>query len=179
MSANDQFVVILSPSCDTDVIVMAVVHRSTERVIIDNGNGECGRMTACDQAIDNEQRSEMIVFHSFTGCDYTSSFFSQGKTLLGRKQMWSQHFLPHYQYWEIKSHLMMKYSAPQKSTLVVHMVVTGKISTNRDSKSLLRNISERKSMSILPCSHLVETVFCYAPNEQIELPTWWKVQILQ
>ena len=68
-----------------DVIVMAVVHRSTERVIIDNGNGECGRMIACDQTIDNEQRSEMIVFHSFTRCDYKSSFFSQGKTLLGRK----------------------------------------------------------------------------------------------
>ena len=162
-----------------DVIAMAVVHRSTERVIIDNGNGECGRMIACDQTIDNEQRSEMIVFHSFTGCNYKSSFFSQGKTLLGRKPVWNQNFLPHYQYWEIKSRLMMKHSAPQKSTLVVHMVVIGKKSTNWDSKSLLRNMSERKSMSILPYSHLVETVFRCASNEQIELPTWWKVQILQ
>ena len=67
--------------------------------------------------------------------------------------------------------LDVKHSAPQKSTLVVHMVVRGKKSTNRDSKSLLRNMSERKSMSILPCSHLVETVFRCTPNEQIELPT--------
>ena len=63
---------------------MAVVHDSTERVINDNGNSESRRMIVCDQTIYNEQRSEMIGFHSFTGCDYTSSFFSQGKILLGK-----------------------------------------------------------------------------------------------
>ena len=85
MCVNDQLVVILSPSGDRDVIVMAIVHHSTERVIIDNGNSESRRMIVCDQTIDNEQRSEMIGFHSLTGCDYTSSFFSKGKILLGRK----------------------------------------------------------------------------------------------
>ena len=82
---NDQLVVILSPSGDRDVIVMAFVHHSTERVIIDNGNSESRRMIVCDQTIDNEQRSEMIGFHSLSGYDYTSSFFSKEKRLLGKK----------------------------------------------------------------------------------------------
>ena len=85
MSANDQLDVILSPSGDTNAIVMAIIHHSTERVIIDNGNIESRRMIACDQIIDNEQCLEKTVFHSFTGYDYTSSFFSQEKTTLGRK----------------------------------------------------------------------------------------------
>ena len=112
MCVNDQLVVILSPSGDRDVIVMAIVHHSTERVIIDNGNSESRRMIVCDQTIDNEQRSEMIGFHSLTGYDYTFSFFSKEKKLLGKKPVWSQNFLPHYQYCEIKSHLMMKHSTP-------------------------------------------------------------------
>ena len=88
---------------------MAIVHDSTKRVINDNDNSESRRMIVCDQTTDNEQRSEMIGFHSLAGCDCTSSFFSKGKILLGRKPVWSQNFLPHYQYWEIKSHLMMKH----------------------------------------------------------------------
>ena len=58
---------------------MVIVHHPTERVIIDNGNGESRRMIVCDQNIDNEQCSALIGFHSFTGCDYTSSFFRKGK----------------------------------------------------------------------------------------------------
>ena len=53
---------------------MAFVHDSTERVINDNGNSESRRMIVCDQTIDNEQRSEIIGFHSFTGCDYILIF---------------------------------------------------------------------------------------------------------
>ena len=82
MCVNDQLVVILSPSGDRDVIVMAIVHHSTERVIIDNGNSESRRMIVCDQTIDNEQRSEMIGFQSLTGYDYTFSFFSKEKNFL-------------------------------------------------------------------------------------------------
>ena len=58
---------------------MAIVHDSTERVINDNDNSESRRMIVCDQTIDNEQRSEMIGFHSFTGYDYTFSFFNKEK----------------------------------------------------------------------------------------------------
>ena len=43
-SINDHLAVIRSPSGDTDVIVIALVHHSIERVIIDNGNGESRRM---------------------------------------------------------------------------------------------------------------------------------------
>ena len=64
---------------------MAIVHDSTKRVINDNDNSESRRMIVCDQTTDNEQRSEMIGFHSLAGCDCTSSFFSKGKILLGRK----------------------------------------------------------------------------------------------
>ena len=78
-SGNDQLVVIRSPSCDTDVIVMTTVHHPTKRLIVDNGNGESRRMIVCDKNIDNEQRSVVVGFHSFTGCDYTSSFFHNGK----------------------------------------------------------------------------------------------------
>ena len=85
MCVNDQLVVILSPSGDRDVIVMAIVHHSTECVTIDNGNSESRRMIVCDQTIDNEQRSEMIGFQSLTGYDYTFSFFSKEKKLLGKK----------------------------------------------------------------------------------------------
>ena len=80
MCVNDQLVVILSPSGDRDVIVMAIVHHSTECVTIDNGNSESRRMIVCDQTIDNEQRSEMVGFQSLTGYDYTFSFFSKEKT---------------------------------------------------------------------------------------------------
>ena len=73
MSANDQIVAILSLSGNTDVILITIVYHSTKRVIIDNDNSEGRRMIGFDQIID-EQRSEIIVFHSFTGYDYTSSF---------------------------------------------------------------------------------------------------------
>ena len=33
---------------------MAIVHHPTERVVIDNDNGESRRMIVCDQNIDNE-----------------------------------------------------------------------------------------------------------------------------
>ena len=105
--ANDQIVVILSLSGNTDIIVITIVYHSIKRVITDNDKSEAKKMIVCDQIIDNEQCSEMIVFDSFTGYDYTSSFFRQGK-----KPVWSQNFLPHYQYCEIKSHLMMKHSTP-------------------------------------------------------------------
>ena len=78
-SGNDQRLVIRSRSGDKDIIVMTIVHHPTERVIIDNGNGESRRMIVYDQNIDNEQRSALISFQSFTGCDYTSSFFRKGK----------------------------------------------------------------------------------------------------
>ena len=48
-SGNDQLVVIWSPSGDTDVIVMAIVHHLTERLIIDNSISESRRMMVCDQ----------------------------------------------------------------------------------------------------------------------------------
>ena len=48
-SGNDQLVVIWSPSGDTDVIVMAIVHHLTERLIIDNSIDESRRMMVCDQ----------------------------------------------------------------------------------------------------------------------------------
>ena len=51
---NDQLPVIRSPSDETDVILMAIVHHPTERVVIDNDNGESRRMIVCDQNIDNE-----------------------------------------------------------------------------------------------------------------------------
>ena len=54
-----------------EVIVMAIVHQPTDRVIIDNDNGESRRTIVCDRNIDNEQRSVLIGFNSFTGCDYT------------------------------------------------------------------------------------------------------------
>ena len=95
MSANDQLVVILSPLGDTDVIVIAIVHHWTENVIIDNGNGKSREMIVYDQNIDDEECSALVGFLSFTGCDYTSSFFSKGKILLAIKPVWSQNFLPH------------------------------------------------------------------------------------
>ena len=60
-SGNNQLVVIRSPSGDIDVIVIAIVHHPTKRVIINNGNGESTRMVVCEQNIDNEQRSALIV----------------------------------------------------------------------------------------------------------------------
>ena len=42
MSSNDQLVVILSPSGDTDAIVMAVAHLESRRMIV------------CNQNVDNE-----------------------------------------------------------------------------------------------------------------------------
>ena len=84
-SRNDQLVVIRSPSGDTDVIVMAIVNHPTERVIIDNSNGESKRMIVCNQNIDNEKRSALIGFHSFTGCNYTPSFFHKGKITSWKK----------------------------------------------------------------------------------------------
>ena len=92
-SGNDQLVAMRSSSGDTDVTVMAIVHHPTERVIIDNGNGESRRMIVCDQNIDNEQRSALIDFHSFTGCDYTSSFFRKGKITSWKKACVKPKFL--------------------------------------------------------------------------------------
>ena len=92
-SGNDQLVVIRSPSGDTDVIVMAIVHHPTERMIIDNGNGESRRMIVCNQNIDNEQLSALIGFHSFTGCDYISSFFRKGKITSWKKASVKPKFL--------------------------------------------------------------------------------------
>ena len=92
-SDNNQLVVIRSPSGDANVIVMAVVHHPTERVITDNSNGESRRMIVCDQNIDNEQRSALVGFHSFTGRDYTSSFFRKRKITSWKKACVKPKFL--------------------------------------------------------------------------------------
>ena len=84
-SGNDQLVVIRSPLDDTFVIVIVIVHHLTERVVIDSGNGESRRMILCNQNIDNEQLSALMGFHSFTVCDYTSSFFRKGKITSWKK----------------------------------------------------------------------------------------------
>ena len=42
-SRNDQLVVIQSPSSNTDVNAMTIVHHPTEQVILDNGNGQSRR----------------------------------------------------------------------------------------------------------------------------------------
>lgn len=53
-SRNDQLVVIQSPSSNTDVNAMTIVHHPTEQVILDNGNGQSRRKIMCNQNIDNE-----------------------------------------------------------------------------------------------------------------------------
>ena len=81
-----------SGNCDTDVIVMAIVHHPSESLIIDKGNGESGRMNVYHN-IDNEQRSALIGFHSFIGCYYTSSFFCKRKITSWKKACVTPEFL--------------------------------------------------------------------------------------
>ena len=75
--------VLRSPSGDTDIMVFAVslIFSSKDRVFIDYGNGKnrkAVKLSNVNMATDLKQA--LVGFHAFTGNDYVSSFFTEGKT---------------------------------------------------------------------------------------------------
>jgi hypothetical protein len=71
-----------SPSADTAIIVLmeSLIRECTERVFVDTGCGKNRHVVRlCDVDMSNEMKCALIGFHSFTGCDYNSSFFRKGK----------------------------------------------------------------------------------------------------
>ncbi|KAG1714440.1 hypothetical protein GQR58_001385 [Nymphon striatum] len=75
-------VVILSPSGDTDILVLAVALLDSNRVYQDYGKGKLRRGFWLNSiSMDDQLKRALIGFHAFTGNDYVSSFFKKGKQM--------------------------------------------------------------------------------------------------
>ena len=73
---------IRSPSGDTDILVLTIVHlyNYKEKIHLDNGTGVIrSRFLLGVLQLKDEILNALIGFHSFTGNDYVSSFFRKGK----------------------------------------------------------------------------------------------------
>ena len=85
--SRDAKVNIRSPSGDTDVLLLVLVHLydHKEKVLLDNGSGTNRKQIWLGNFnIESELLQALIGFHSFTGNDYVSSFFRKGKDLCWR-----------------------------------------------------------------------------------------------
>ena len=84
LKQSNLFVMLRSPSGDTDIFVLALGLISelnhSERLYYDYGNGNNRKGTWLSALLMEENhRSTLIGFHAFTGNDYVSSFFRKGK----------------------------------------------------------------------------------------------------
>ena len=71
-----------SPSGDTDILVLTIVHlyNYKEKIHLDNGTGvKRNNIWLGALQFKDEILNTLIGFHSFTGNDYVSSFFRKGK----------------------------------------------------------------------------------------------------
>ena len=91
------FVLLCSPSGDTDITVLAlalIAEENRSRVYYDYGNGK-NRMGTwlSDVNLQENYRSSLIGFHAFTGNDYVSSFFRKGKQWCWKKMISEEKFV--------------------------------------------------------------------------------------
>ena len=75
---KDGNVCIRSPSGDTDILVIAIaLLKQNSRVLVDTGNGDNRKKVWLDSiTLTSRQQDALIGFHSFSGNDYVSAFFS-------------------------------------------------------------------------------------------------------
>ena len=75
-------VVVRSPSADTDILILLVnlIDAHADRVVLDYGCGAYRHLIRLSDIDMSERRRKCLIgFHSFTGCDYSSSFFRRSK----------------------------------------------------------------------------------------------------
>ena len=73
------FIYLRLPSGDTNILILAldIIRHHKERVFYDYGNGDHRRsIWLSSLEMDENHRDALNCFHSFTGTDYTSTFFS-------------------------------------------------------------------------------------------------------
>ena len=80
----DIVVTIRSPSGDTDIVVLLIVHlhQYGDRVVLDDFHGQEGRKSyrLSDLELEDSVITSLIGLHAFTGNDFVSSFFRKGKS---------------------------------------------------------------------------------------------------
>ena len=75
-------IIVRSPSGDIDIIVIMIGLRLEEQThcFLDTGSGNNRKgLWLSDMDMSQDLKQALIGFHSFTGNDYTSSFFRKGK----------------------------------------------------------------------------------------------------
>ena len=76
---------IRSPSGDIDILALFVLHQRF-RTFIDNGTGKNRKiLDISSTGLGELERSALIGLHAYSGNDYVSSFFKQGK-----QKMWNK-----------------------------------------------------------------------------------------
>ena len=82
-SRNEKNVRIRSPSGDADIIVLCVslLYTYKKRVFIDDGAGKSKFVWLGGINLSHEKYKALLGMHAFTGNDYASSFFKQGKEM--------------------------------------------------------------------------------------------------
>ena len=74
-----------SPSGDIDILVLFLLH-NTSRIFIDNGTGKARKiLDMSTSGLGDTEKKALAGLHAFSGNDYVSSFYKQGK-----KKMWSK-----------------------------------------------------------------------------------------
>ena len=71
-------VLLISPSGDTDILILIVslLHDFKERIVLDNGSGNSQKLIWMGTVeFSSNRRESLLGFHVFTGNDYVSSFF--------------------------------------------------------------------------------------------------------
>ena len=77
---KDAYIVISSPSDDTDIIIIVFFLLNSGHIFIDNETGKNRNCLQIDQVkIKEQEKVALIGFHLITENDYASSFFGKGK----------------------------------------------------------------------------------------------------
>ena len=81
--ASNYSVMVRSPSGDTDILVLFLLHQFDGlRVLIDNGTGKNRKiLDMSTSSLSTVYRQELAGMHAFSGNDYVSCFFRKGKKI--------------------------------------------------------------------------------------------------
>ena len=149
MKSNETSVITLhSPSRDTDIVVLtfALLYEFRNRVLIDGGSGDNRKvMRLSNIDIEKDLADALIGFHAFTGNDYISSFFRNGKEkcwkLIKKTKKFQNAFSILGENWEVSNDLFIMleefvcqlYGYRNKSTDRVHFQIYDKKYTKENT----------------------------------------------
>ena len=163
-------VTIRSPSGDTDIVIIAiaVLNIFKGRVVLDDGHGKSQKQVSLsDINLPEEIITALIGFHSFTGNDYTSSFFRKGKQLcykiLENNSKFQAAMSMLGEYWDLSEDVI---SSLEEYTCRLYNVTVNNLDIARHTMFKKKHNYQNKSvdMSTLPPCKSVFRLHCLRAN---------------